>query len=145
MRESRQPQNILRQEKLGGIAGIILGVLGLILIFLLGREHPVEITVGGEPPGPQNDAPPIATQIVDARTLQNTLDNITARQEAEERARLEAERQAEEARRREEEAARRAEEEQQRKAFGKATQARQPTCRRALLNPTAHNRPEKHA
>ena len=30
------------------------------------------------------------------------------------------------------------------KAFGKATQARQPTCRRALLNPTAHNRPEKH-
>ena len=33
MRESRQPQNILRQEKLGGIAGIILGVLGLILIF----------------------------------------------------------------------------------------------------------------
>ena len=83
MNEYQAPKRVVLEENLGGVAGIGIGILLLALIFYLNREHAIDLSKE-KPPGQKSEQiqPVINTQIVDAATLQNTLDQIEARQQA---------------------------------------------------------------
>ena len=91
MNEYQAPKRVVLEENLGGVAGIGIGILLLALIYYLNREHAIDLSKE-KPPGQKSEEihPAINTQIVDAATLQNTLNQIEARQQAQAKAQADA-------------------------------------------------------
>jgi len=88
--EYQPPKRVVIEENLGGAAGIGIGILLLALIFYLNREHAIDLSKE-KPPGQKSEQiqPVINTQIVDAATLKNPIDQIEARQQAQAKAQAE--------------------------------------------------------